>query len=359
MNRERFISLVKNPGLLKAEDTQLLEEIIKEYPYFQTAHLLAARCYKVTDSIYLQKQIKIAAAHITNRKVLYELIEHYKMPEPFAKEQQIAHQITEEIIQPLQPQIIEPEKQQDEVNIEQSLSQTNQLESEIQSVQEDLNPISENMGTTTVIAVPAQIDEANVPVKDEIDLMLDKEINLAAAESILLQELESKISGDEQSVAVADHSSKAQHEEEEIAYPENTQAETNQPEPEKLAAAQTDFVAWLKHFQANHPTTPEKQILPQEKQEETLIDKFIDKPVERVKPVKQEFYKPVNMAKQSVTDNDYFVTETLAKIYIKQGNLSKAIKVYQNLSLKNPEKNAIFATQIKILKEQLLNKSGK
>ena len=118
-------------------------------------------------------------------------------------------------------------------------------------------------------------------------------------------------------------------------------------------------MAWLKHFQANQPTAPEKEILPQEKQEETLIDKFIDKPVERVKPVKQEFYKPVNMAKQSVTDNDYFVTETLAKIYIKQGNLAKAIKVYQNLSLKNPEKNAIFATQIKILKEQLLNKSGK
>ena len=359
MNRERFISLVKNPGLLKAEDTQLLEEIIKEYPYFQTAHLLAARCYKVTDSIYLQKQIKIAAAHITNRKVLYELIEHHKMPEPISQEQQIAHEITEEIIQPLQPQIIQPEKQQDEVNIEQSLSQTNQLESEIQSVQEDLNPISENIGATTEIAVPAQIDEANVPAKDEIDLMLDKEINLAAAESILLQELENKIVADEQSVAVGNHSSKAQHEEEEIAFPENTQAETNQPEPEKLAAPQTDFVAWLKHFQANQPTAPEKEILPQEKQEETLIDKFIDKPVERVKPVKQEFYKPVNMAKQSVTDNDYFVTETLAKIYIKQGNLSKAIKVYQNLSLKNPEKNAIFATQIKILKEQLLNKSGK
>jgi hypothetical protein len=53
------------------------------------------------------------------------------------------------------------------------------------------------------------------------------------------------------------------------------------------------------------------------------------------------------------------VTETLAKIYIKQGNLTKAIKVYQNLSLKNPEKNTFFAAQIKILKEQLHNKSGK
>jgi len=90
-----------------------------------------------------------------------------------------------------------------------------------------------------------------------------------------------------------------------------------------------------------------------------LIDAFIEKPIHRAKLVKQEFYNPVNMAKQSVSDNDFFVTETLAKIYIKQGNLAKAIKVYQNLSLKNPEKNNIFATQIKILKEQLHNKTGK
>ena len=92
---------------------------------------------------------------------------------------------------------------------------------------------------------------------------------------------------------------------------------------------------------------------------EKLIDAFIEKPIQRAKLVKQEFYSPVNMAKQSVSDNDFFVTETLAKIYIKQGNLAKAIKVYQNLSLKNPEKNNIFATQIKILKEQLHNKTGK
>jgi hypothetical protein len=96
-----------------------------------------------------------------------------------------------------------------------------------------------------------------------------------------------------------------------------------------------------------------------EKESEKLVEAFIDKPMQRSKPVKQEFFSPVNMAKQSVTDNDFFVTETLAKIYIKQGNLTKAIKVYQNLSLKNPEKNTFFAAQIKILKEQLHNKTGK
>jgi len=47
------------------------------------------------------------------------------------------------------------------------------------------------------------------------------------------------------------------------------------------------------------------------------------------------------------------VTETLAKILIKQGQLDKAIQVYKDLSLQNPEKSAYFDAQIKNLKDQL------
>ena len=83
MNRERFIALVKNPALIKADDAPFLEELLKEFPFFQTAHLLAARCYKVSDSIHLQKQIKNAAAHIIARKVLYNLIENFQIAENF------------------------------------------------------------------------------------------------------------------------------------------------------------------------------------------------------------------------------------------------------------------------------------
>ncbi len=46
------------------------------------------------------------------------------------------------------------------------------------------------------------------------------------------------------------------------------------------------------------------------------------------------------------TKND-FVTETLAKIFIKQSMYKEAIASYKKLSLKYPEKNAYFASRIK------------
>ena len=40
------------------------------------------------------------------------------------------------------------------------------------------------------------------------------------------------------------------------------------------------------------------------------------------------------------------MTETLAEVYFKQGKLKKAIKAYEILALKYPEKSGFFADQI-------------
>jgi hypothetical protein len=68
---------------------------------------------------------------------------------------------------------------------------------------------------------------------------------------------------------------------------------------------------------------------------------------------KKEFFNPVNLAARSVVENEDFYTETYASICLKQGNDSKAIKIYEKLSLKFPEKSSYFAGLIeKIKKEQ-------
>ena len=57
---------------------------------------------------------------------------------------------------------------------------------------------------------------------------------------------------------------------------------------------------------------------------------------------------------KKITKEDY-MTETLAKIYVKQEKYKEAMKAYKILSLKYPEKISLFANQIKDLKKRLKN----
>ena len=87
------------------------------------------------------------------------------------------------------------------------------------------------------------------------------------------------------------------------------------------------------------------------KTKESLVDDFLNNvKKEKVKP--KNVFSPTNMAKMSLVAKNEFVTETLADIYAKQGQIDKAIEIYKQLSLKNPEKKTFFASRIRFLKEK-------
>jgi tetratricopeptide (TPR) repeat protein len=71
--------------------------------------------------------------------------------------------------------------------------------------------------------------------------------------------------------------------------------------------------------------------------------------------------KVIKEAKKKIEDNrikeysnnDFIVSETLAKIYITQGEFKEAISVYKKLKVKNPEKESYFDSKIAELKAKL------
>ena len=62
--------------------------------------------------------------------------------------------------------------------------------------------------------------------------------------------------------------------------------------------------------------------------------------------------KVSSSSQNKITREDY-MTETLAKVYVRQEKYKEALKAYKILSLKYPEKISLFANQIKDLKKKI------
>ena len=63
-----------------------------------------------------------------------------------------------------------------------------------------------------------------------------------------------------------------------------------------------------------------------------------------------------NLADDFKLSKKEYMTETLAKVYFKQEKYNEAIKAYEILCLKYPEKISLFADQIKTIKNSFQNK---
>ncbi len=114
------------------------------------------------------------------------------------------------------------------------------------------------------------------------------------------------------------------------------------------------FQEWLqlskqKPVIRDKPETKVKEI-----SKDFLIDQFIEKNP-KIISVKKDKETTISIPKNK-TDKS-LMTATLAKVYLEQKKFHQAIKAYEILSLKYPEKSGFFADQIKRIKILQKNKS--
>ncbi len=348
MNRTQFISYIENTDTLSGNDSVLLEGLLKNFPYFQTAYLLYAKSLHNQNSIHYNNQLKITAAYATDRRILHRLITKQQTQE--------TNKIIE--LEKAVIQLVKEEVKEQNINLV------------IESKQEIVDVLPIEMPPTVIgseekVIKASELTEEIIPaLKDETTQQLEKEYLSEAANATFEIEILNKESFNDRNVE-----EEIQHETVESNFILNTKIglEIEQSQKKMETDFDTDqphsFIDWLKQTSAQ--TLIEKKVNPEikERADNTLnaaelIDKFIHEEPKLTKP-KTEFFNPVNMAKQSVADDITFVSETLAKIYLLQGNYSKALQAYENLRLKYPEKRLYFAAQIKNLRKLINQQNNK
>ena len=274
-----------------------LRELKEQFPFFQSAHILLTLVSKKFDSGIYQDTLRRTAISIPNRARLYKLLNS-------------------------------AEVMKEEAVVEKQTSEIEHLKA-IELHSEKLKPNEEEL----IKQVEKEVE------KDIITAFVEKEV-------------------------LKTHDWYKPKEKKTVKKTEDKKEETN-------SGSFSDWLQALKKVDRVEELAKEKPDKTEEEEEESRIitgfkkpeevkikeKAIIDKIIEaepgniRLDP-NQRFFEANQKAKESLLENEHLVTETLAKIYALQGNVPKAVRAYEILSLKFPQKSAYFASLIENLKKE-------
>ena len=134
--------------------------------------------------------------------------------------------------------------------------------------------------------------------------------------------------------------------------------ETNEKNKRKPtpADAAVDYVAYLLACEGDGNANESKDT-PQMKGQD-LIDTFLEQEKGRIMIDLPEEPSSDDHDHEEEGEEEYF-TETLARIYIKQGRYQRALDIITRLSERYPKKNAYFTDQIRFLEKLIINSNNK
>ena len=387
---------IEKPEKLDTESLKKLEDWMSNYPFFQTARLLHIKNLQNLHGQVGKKDLNLTAAYVADRKVLYYLLHSIpgkeKLPEPEYSEteavrygkdvkdtlkENIADTITRQRniydldtdreIELIPGLAIDVRKEYGKnitlENLDFSLHSTSKIsDQEIFELCNDyLSDVdSENAFVDFVNAEDSEIVESMEFIADENNLNETAD-TLATENTVEPQEKPTGDSSEKNTILSNDSE-----------FRDETTSSYTETEKDKLPPSNTRlFTEWIDTLEDSEKSInieDEPDELVQTKQEfienkedgkdkdshDHLIDRFIEanpRIIPQEHPIENK-----DISADSVKEHESFFTDTLAKIYIKQGNYAKAILAYEKLSLKYPEKSAYFAGQISEIKK-LINKS--
>jgi hypothetical protein len=333
MQAADLIKYIRDPRLLGKESVAQLQELVRDFPYFQSAHVLLSVASRKWDTSVYQQSLKKAAVVAANRAHLFRLMQYSMREEQQGElpEQELP------VAEPVQEDTYQEDSRQ-ELNILKA--------AEISTTGISPAETAEQLPAEAPALEPEQEKKIPVPVAEEV---LEREIGREVVNSFV----EAKL----------------------LKVPEPDPSP--EPEPEKPESF-SDWLSFLKKNNGQPYREIEEQVYQEKARQEAarksreqedapapdtkpqesrrarnlaIIDKIIENSPGIIRPKEeQRFYAPDIKAKESLLENEHLVTETLAKIYALQGSINKAIRAYEILSMKHPQKRVYYDNQIQKLK---------
>lgn len=328
MNAENFTEYLSNPSLLYQVPYEELKSLALEYPYCAHLRWLLLQKSRMEHRADAPKALEKAAVYSIDRRALYELVQTYAQ---YDKAESASFHFTEDylelkdlaVLKEELPAAAPPEKAIERPAPTPPIRETPAPVAE--EAEEELvfeftppapaMPVEETVLTESETSVPVEesVEEAVQDFRIEAELVDD-----AVALSSLVEY--------QNVLAAAD------------AVLEKA-AQVQAPATPAAPMSKANFKSWSR---------PAPMVTPPSKPE----TKAPTPPPAPEKKIRKAPDLVTEIARKSVRENADLATETLADLLAAQQQYDKAIKMYQRLILKFPEKSTYFAGKIEKLKRR-------
>mgnify|MGYP003429202480 CR=1 FL=1 len=321
MTAQEYVNWLNNPYKLTEEAALALKELINDYPYLQSARALYLKTLHAKRSFLYNNELKKTAAYTTDRDVLFDYI------------------VSEDFIT-YKPLNLEGIDVFDEDYIEIKKPEPTLDETIEKRVLDTLVYIENQDRETELIHKIDQISKSKIEAKQERADALIQNDNKALEE---VSELEDKL----EIGAPLEFSNTDKYSFNEWLKLTKTpliQREIDESEPNN-----EEFLEEIQEEKNNNAEETKEIFVPEKQKKMDLIDRFIETNP-KITPSKTAVIPTIHLDR-SEEDEPYYMTETLARIYLEQKKYQKAIQAYEILILKYPEKSSLFANRISEIKK--------